>query len=189
MCAVHETFAHARVAAVEKGNQFRVLHVRDVGLVAGFAAQRLVARQSRCRHTHARHAHAAHASSRDHDGVHLVADVHDARRLVAEALRKAGEDVSSLHHVGIRRNGFHRPSLQLSRFASILHTSRRWACRDGSEAAEPAARRDDDQRTVLAPVDGECNTLPGRQAKVRVASFVRQACRPVPLAVPRKEQR
>ena len=120
---VDEAFAHAGVAAVEQRHQFGVLHVRYVGLVARLAGQGLVAGQPRRRHAHARDAHAAHAAGGYDDGVHLVADIHDPGCLVTETLGEPGEYVASLHDMGIRRNGFHRPSLAVSSRVDSTHVT------------------------------------------------------------------
>ena len=75
--------------------------MRHIGLVARLAVERFVARQARRGHTHAGHAYPAHAVGRDDDGVHLVAHIHDARRLIAETVRETREHVAALHDVRV----------------------------------------------------------------------------------------
>ena len=105
--AVHESFAHSGVAAVEERHEFRVFHVRHVGLVAGLAAERFVAGEARGGHAHAGHAHASHAAFGHDDGIDLIAHVHDARGGVAEAVGEAREHVATFHDVRIRGNRLH----------------------------------------------------------------------------------
>ena len=107
MRAVHQSLAHPRVALVEARDQLRVLHVGDVGLVAGLAVERLVAGQAGGGHAHAGDTDPAQAVGRNHDGVHLVADVHDPRRLVAETLGETGEHVAALDDMRVGRDRFH----------------------------------------------------------------------------------
>ena len=97
--AVHQPLAHSRIAAVEERHEFRVFHVCHVGLVPRLATKRLVAGKARGCHAHAGNADAPHAALGHDDGIHLIAHVHDARRLVAEALGKAREHVAPLDHV------------------------------------------------------------------------------------------